>query len=160
MAAGAFLPLEVSFDPSSAAMSWTTLHLNSSFVSYFHFFSYYFGPHPSSADCVSVKGADPPYIKDTYPAEAMAEVVVANLYKSKTIQCMASCPGVLRELGGLQVMTLCSLGPSDGLFCINDRMVSWGRPAMIVKGTIEVTKMSDSRNEFFGRSFWSMVPHW
>jgi NADH dehydrogenase FAD-containing subunit/predicted DCC family thiol-disulfide oxidoreductase YuxK len=111
-------------------------------------------------DCVSVKGADPPYIKDTYPAEAMAEVVVANLYKSKTIQCMASCPGVLRELGSLQVMTLCSLGPSDGLFCINDRMVSWGRPAMIVKGTIEVTKMSDSRNEVLGRSFWSMVPHW
>lgn len=111
-------------------------------------------------DCVSVKGADPPYIKDTYPAEAMAEVVVAKLYKSKTIQCMASCPGVLRELGSLQVMTLCSLGPSDGLFCINDRMVSWGRPAMIVKGTIEVTKMSDSRNEFLGRSFWSMVPHW
>ena len=112
------------------------------------------------ADCVSVKGADPPYIKDTYPAEAMAEVVVANLYKSKTIQCMASCPGVLRELGGLQVMTLCSLGPSDGLFCINDRMVSWGRPATIVKGTIEVTKMSDSRNEFLGRNFRSLVPHW
>ena len=117
-------------------------------------------PCISSIDCVSVKGADPPYIKDTYPAEAMAEVVVANLYKSKTIQCMASCPGVLRELGSLQVMTLCSLGPSDGLFCINDRMVSWGRPAIIVKGTIEVTKMSDSRNEFLGRSFWSMVPHW
>jgi len=111
-------------------------------------------------DAVAVKGVDPPYVKDTYPAEAMAEVVVANLRKSKTIQCMQTCPGVLRELGTLQVMTLCSLGPSDGIFCINSRMVSWGRPSSIVKGTIETTKMSDSRNEFLGRSFWSMVPHW
>ncbi|KAL7552781.1 hypothetical protein ACHAWF_016035 [Thalassiosira exigua] len=110
-------------------------------------------------DCVAVKDAPQVYVKDTYPAEAMAEIVVANLRKSKTIQCMATCPGVLKELGTLQVMTCCSLGPNDGVFCINERMVSWGRPSSLVKGTIEVTKMSDSRNELLGRSVWRFVPH-
>lgn len=112
-------------------------------------------------DCVSVQGVEKPYVKHTYPAEAMAEVVVENLLRARTVQCLRTCPGQLRELReNLMVMTLCSLGPSDATFTINDTMLAYGRAATTVKSTVQYTKMSDSKNEILGKTFWSAVPHW
>merc|ERR1712048_422483 len=44
-------------------------------------------------DCVAVEGLDAPLTKDIYPAEAMCDIIVANLK-----QCLRTCPGVLHEL--------------------------------------------------------------
>mmetsp|Transcript_15853 Transcript_15853/g.43401 ORF Transcript_15853/g.43401 Transcript_15853/m.43401 type:complete len:453 (-) Transcript_15853:154-1512(-) len=111
-------------------------------------------------DCVSVQDVDEPFTKDVYPAEAMSEIVVANLRLAKTGQCLRSCPGILYELRrSLQQMTLCSLGPEDCIFVMNGYMVSTGFIATNMKHQIEVTKMGQLRNELWGSLVWRFVPH-
>jgi NADH dehydrogenase FAD-containing subunit len=109
-------------------------------------------------DCVSVEGQS--HTKDIYPAEAMAEVICANLRLAKTVQCLRTCPGVLHELRGkLQQMTLCSLGPKDCIFIMNGYTVSTGWVATKLKEQVEVTKMGQIRNEMWGSLVWRFVPH-
>eukprot|EP00747_Dinoflagellata_sp_TGD_P019829 gnl/TRDRNA2_/TRDRNA2_127435_c0_seq3.p1 gnl/TRDRNA2_/TRDRNA2_127435_c0~~gnl/TRDRNA2_/TRDRNA2_127435_c0_seq3.p1 ORF type:complete len:649 (+),score=121.92 gnl/TRDRNA2_/TRDRNA2_127435_c0_seq3:59-2005(+) len=111
-------------------------------------------------DCVSVDGADPPVPKEVYPAEAMAGVVVNNLRAGKTVQCLRTCPGVLSELSRkMEGMTICSLGPDDAVFVAFGMVVATGRLASFMKGQIESTKMSETRNETWGNLVWSLVPH-
>lgn len=112
-------------------------------------------------DCVAVEGADPPFGKDCYPAEAMAELVVANLRSAKTVQCLRTCPGILRELKtSLNSFTLCSLGPNDAVFVANGYTVATGFVAATMKQQIEDTKMGQLRQRFWGSLVWSLVPHW
>ena len=110
-------------------------------------------------DCVTVEGL-PPFTNQTYTAEAMARVVVDNLLKSLTVQCIETSPGILHEIKPLQLeMTLCSLGPGDCMFTVNGFMVSRGKLPCLMKSMIQYTKMSELRNELLGRLVWSLVPH-
>lgn len=112
-------------------------------------------------DCVTVDGVNPPFTKDTYPAEAMAEVVVSNLRKAKTVQCLRTCPDVLRQLKfPLQQYTLCSLGPNDCIFVGNGSVWATGTAACFVKNQIESTKMGQYRQQMWGSLVWKFVPHW
>eukprot|EP00930_Biecheleria_cincta_P070165 TRINITY_DN57811_c0_g1_i1.p1 TRINITY_DN57811_c0_g1~~TRINITY_DN57811_c0_g1_i1.p1 ORF type:complete len:620 (-),score=93.24 TRINITY_DN57811_c0_g1_i1:94-1902(-) len=112
-------------------------------------------------DCVTVDGVNPPLTKDTYPAEAMADVVVSNLRKAKQVQCLRTCPDVLRQLKvPLQQYTLCSLGPDDCVFVGNGSVWATGTAACFVKNQIESTKMGQYKQEFFGSLVWRFVPHW
>jgi len=111
-------------------------------------------------DCVDVQGLAGPLTKDIYPAEAMSEVICANLRLAKNVHCLRSCPGVLHELRtSLQQMTLCSLGPEDCIFVMNGYMVAKGFVARNMKHQIESTKMGQLRNERWGSLVWAMVPH-
>ena len=110
-------------------------------------------------DCVAVEGASTPYVKDIYPAEAMAGVVVENIRRALIVQCIQTRPGILKELKPLMVMNLCSLGPEDCIFTFNRWQIMRGKPATFIKWMIQYTKMSDSRNEFLGTAFWNIVPH-
>lgn len=110
-------------------------------------------------DCVTVEGATTPYVKDIYPAEAMAGVVVENIRRALIVQCIQTRPGVLKEIKPLMVMNLCSLGPNDCIFTLNRWVIARGRLASFVKWVIEYTKMSDSRNEILGRIIWNLIPH-
>lgn len=110
-------------------------------------------------DCVSVQGVATPYVKDIYPAEAMAGVVVNNIHRSLIVQCIQTRPGILKEIKPLMVMNLCSLGPNDCIFTLNKWVIARGWPASFVKWVIQYTKMSDSRNEILGRIIWNLIPH-
>jgi len=112
-------------------------------------------------DCVSVNGLEPPLTKDIYPSEVCTEVVVQNLRSAKHIQCLRTCPGVLRELKPhFSQMTICSLGPNDAVFVRNGSVMATGWAAATMKAQIESTKMSELRNEVWGRLIWGLVPHW
>ena len=111
-------------------------------------------------DCVAVEGAKPPHAKQAYQAEAMAIVVVENLLCLSTVQRVQTRPGVLKELGPLMTMSLCSLGPEDCIFSVNSWVMAKGRVATTMKAFIQYTKMSDSRNELLGKTIWSLIPHW
>jgi NADH dehydrogenase FAD-containing subunit/predicted DCC family thiol-disulfide oxidoreductase YuxK len=110
-------------------------------------------------DCVAVEGAATPYVKDIYPAEAMAGVVVENIRRALIVQCIQTRPGILKEIKPLMVMNLCSLGPRDCIFTLNRWVIARGLPATFVKWMIQYTKMSDSRNEILGRIIWNLIPH-
>ena len=100
-------------------------------------------------DCVTVLGTEMNFTKDIYPAEAMANVVVANLRQEP------------RELPSrLQEMTLCSLGPSDCMWVMNGKLMATGWIAQQLKHQVEVTKMGEMRQEIWGSLVWSMIPHW
>lgn len=110
-------------------------------------------------DCVCVEDADR-FPKNVYPAEAMSKVISSNLELAKRVRCLRTCPGILHEIrASLQDMTLCSLGPSDCIFEMNGYAMATGWVAMAMKHQIEVTKMGELRNEWWGSLVWSMVPH-
>mmetsp|Transcript_61030 Transcript_61030/g.111817 ORF Transcript_61030/g.111817 Transcript_61030/m.111817 type:complete len:648 (-) Transcript_61030:60-2003(-) len=110
-------------------------------------------------DCVCVEDADR-FPKNVYPAEAMSKVISSNLELAKRVRCLRTCPGILHEIrASLQDMTLCSLGPRDCIFEMNGYAVATGFVATNMKHQIEVTKMGELRNEWWGSFVWSMVPH-
>ncbi|CAE7490437.1 unnamed protein product [Symbiodinium natans] len=106
-------------------------------------------------DCVSVQGTTVPLSKDIYPAEAMAEVVTANLRN------LLQSNSELQELPAqLWELTLCSLGPDDCIFIMNGRVMATGWMAVQMKHQVEVTKMGQMKQEMWGRLVWSLIPHW
>jgi NADH dehydrogenase FAD-containing subunit len=111
-------------------------------------------------DCVRVEGLSP-FTKDTYPAEAMAKVVVRNLVKSLNAHCTQkyNAESHLYLIHPLMQITLCSLGPHDCIFTFNGMYIANGKFATFVKETIQYTKMSEARNEFLGTAVWSIIPH-
>lgn len=113
-------------------------------------------------DCVSLQGADPPLSKECYPAEAMADVVVYNLRMAKTVQCLRSCPGILKELSPPFWMNhiICSLGPDDAVYVLNGGVVSTGWIATNIKHQIESTKMGQLKGCWVGSLVWYLIPHW
>lgn len=111
-------------------------------------------------DCNVVEGAKTQYPKLAYTAEAMAGIVTDNLHRSlKARSITTRNHGVLREIQSLLRLTVCSLGPKDGIFTVNDWTVLCGSLTSLLKWTIQVTKLSDSRNEFWASLLWSIVPH-
>jgi NADH dehydrogenase FAD-containing subunit len=111
-------------------------------------------------DCVRVEGL-PQFTKDTYPAEAMAKVVIQNLVSSLNAHCTQDhhAEGHLYQIHPLLQITLCSLGPHDCILTMNGMYVANGKLATFVKETIQYTKMSEARNEFLGTALWSVIPH-
>jgi NADH dehydrogenase FAD-containing subunit/predicted DCC family thiol-disulfide oxidoreductase YuxK len=111
-------------------------------------------------DCVRVKNL-PPFTKDTYPAEAMAGIVISNLTQSQNAHCTQERHAKLHMnlIHPLQSITLCSLGPHDCMMILNGMYIANGRLATLVKEIIQYTKMSEARNEFLGTTLWSVVPH-
>ncbi|KAG7361183.1 DUF393 domain containing protein [Nitzschia inconspicua] len=111
-------------------------------------------------DCVTVKGL-PPFAKDTYPAEAMARVIIQNLIRSLNSHCTQDhhAKTHMSLIHPLQQITLCSLGPRDCMMILNGTYIANGRFATFVKETIQYTKMSEARNEFLGTALWSAIPH-
>jgi NADH dehydrogenase FAD-containing subunit len=111
-------------------------------------------------DCVSVRGLAP-FTKDTYPAEAMAGIVVKNLIQSLNIHCTQDHHAKLYMncIHPLQQVTLCSLGPQDCMLIVNGSYIHHGKLATFAKETIQYTKMSEARNELLGTALWSVVPH-
>jgi NADH dehydrogenase FAD-containing subunit/predicted DCC family thiol-disulfide oxidoreductase YuxK len=112
-------------------------------------------------DCVRVRGL-PPFTKDTYPAEAMAGIIVQNLIQSLNAHCTQDHHAkayMMSRIHPLQQITLCSLGPRDCMMLLNGMYIANGRFATFVKETIQYTKMSEARNEFLGTALWSAVPH-
>jgi NADH dehydrogenase FAD-containing subunit/predicted DCC family thiol-disulfide oxidoreductase YuxK len=111
-------------------------------------------------DCVRVQGL-PPFTKDTYPAEAMAGVVVKNLIRSLNAHCTLDHHSKIHmyRIHPLQQITLCSLGPHDCIMILNGFYIPSGWLATFVKHTIQYTKMSEARNEFLGTALWSVIPH-
>jgi len=109
-------------------------------------------------DCVKVLDAMR-FTKDIYPAEAMVEVVVANLRALK--RCKEAEKMDFQELPTqLQEMTLCSLGPNDCIYVMNGGVVTTGWLAAQLKHQVEVTKMGEIRQEMWGSFVWSLIPHW
>jgi len=111
-------------------------------------------------DCVRVQGL-PPFTKDTYPAEAMAGIVVRNLIHSLNAHCTQNhhAESHLYRIHPLMQITLCSLGPHDCMLILNGMYLVNGKLAKFVKETIQHTKMSEARNEILGTVLWSVIPH-
>lgn len=115
-------------------------------------------------DCVRVEDVEPTFTKDTYPAEAMAEVVIDNLRRLLAGEAADGCECAAPELRempeALNQFTICSLGPDDAVFVANGAVRMTGWTAATAKSQVESTKMGQYRQELWGSLVWSLVPHW
>lgn len=112
-------------------------------------------------DCVVLDGVQPPLAKDTYPAEAMAGVVAANLKWACAGHSLSTNVESLYKLSPpLNHFTLVSLGPDDCIFIANGRVMLTGWMATKLKLMIESTKMGEARQEVLSSLLWWFVPHW
>mmetsp|Transcript_67453 Transcript_67453/g.154601 ORF Transcript_67453/g.154601 Transcript_67453/m.154601 type:complete len:220 (-) Transcript_67453:546-1205(-) len=109
----------------------------------------------AAGDCVSFSSQTGPLPKEIGPAEACAEVAVANLLRA-----VSPDQEPVRELQATSRLVLCSLGPQDGVVMMNGYTVLRGWAAAKMKAWMEGTRMAQLRGEESSlvAKLWSALP--